>query len=692
MATLEKIRSKSVLLLVIIAVALLAFILGDFFTSGRTFFGTGTTVASIDGRKIDIMELNQRVNEAATMAGAQGRKMDNAVLQQQVLDGMIAETLYNEELEKLGITVTDQELTEAMLGSGSAYVDQVIQQQYGGMFQNAAQFHDMAFNPSKYQIGEEDAAQFRNAWIQLEKNIEEQLKQAKFQNLFMGTLVANDLDARALYDDNASTSHIAFAKKDYSTLEDDRFEVTDADIKAVYNKRRNLYRLDEPTRLIDYVSVDIAPSPEDQRNARVKVDNALTALRDNEGTSGLEGMNEFVVTREHMTRSRINDNKLKSFVDSASTGMARLVSQVGNTYTLAKLIGRDSRIDSVNIDIINIQGTRADADSALAALRSGKPFSEVSAGSKVAQAQDSLWLSLTAPDAASVRNIIEEAPAGQWFTPDTVGQVFRIFRVNNRRPAVTVYDLAQAVFVVEPSAATVNKLEADLARFVNENKTAKEFADNAAAAGYNMQTTTVSASTPRLGALDDTREAIAWAMSAKKGQVSPVIGTEANGRYVAVAIEDIYDDDFVPMTDPSLRKQLEARARNDKKAAELIKQYEGKANSIDGYAQLMGSAVDTTTVSFGQIFIPKVGINESALTAAASAAKAGKLTGPVKGNNGVIFFVVTSIDNAGRPFNTDESSMQFMQTRGAGALSRNLPAIFRGNKKVTNNSLKFYSR
>ena len=692
MATLEKIRSKSVLLLVIIAVALLAFILGDFFTSGRTFFGTGTTVASIDGRKIDIMELNQRVNEAATMAGAQGRKMDNAVLQQQVLDGMIAETLYNEELEKLGITVTDQELTEAMLGSGSAYVDQVIQQQYGGMFQNAAQFHDMAFNPSKYQIGEEDAAQFRNAWIQLEKNIEEQLKQAKFQNLFMGTLVANDLDARALYDDNASTSHIAFAKKDYSTLEDDKFEVTDADIKAVYNKRRNLYRLDEPTRLIDYVSVDIAPSPEDQRNARVKVDNALTALRDNEGTSGLEGMNEFVVTREHMTRSRINDNKLKSFVDSASTGMARLVSQVGNTYTLAKLIGRDSRIDSVNIDIINIQGTRADADSALAALRSGKPFSEVSAGSKVAQAQDSLWLSLTAPDAASVRNIIEEAPAGQWFTPDTVGQVFRIFRVNNRRPAVTVYDLAQAVFVVEPSAATVNKLEADLARFVNENKTAKEFADNAAAAGYNMQTTTVSASTPRLGALDDTREAIAWAMSAKKGQVSPVIGTEANGRYVAVAIEDIYDDDFVPMTDPSLRKQLEARARNDKKAAELIKQYEGKANSIDGYAQLMGSAVDTTTVRFGQIFIPKVGINESALTAAASAAKAGKLTGPVKGNNGVIFFVVTSIDNAGRPFNTDESSMQFMQTRGAGALSRNLPAIFRGNKKVTNNSLKFYSR
>lgn len=692
MATLEKIRSKSVLLLVIIAVALLAFILGDFFTSGRTFFGTGTTVANVDGRKIDIMEFQNRLNEASEMATAQGRKVDSAVLQQQVLDGMIAETLYNEEIEKLGITVTDQELTEAMLGKNSAYVDRMVQQQSNGMIESAAMLNDMAFNPSKYQIDETYAAQLRNIWIKLEKDVEEQLKQAKFQNLFMGTLVANDLDARALYDENASTSHIAFAKKDYASLDDSKYEVTDADIKTVYNKRRNLYRLDEPTRLIDYVSVEVVPSPDDLRAAQAKVETALAALRQTEGTAGLEGMTEFVVTRENLTRPRIKDNRLKSFIDSAAVGTARLVSHAGNTYTLAKLLGREARIDSVNIDIINIQGTRADADSTLAALRSGKTFSEVAAGANVAQSQDSLWLSLTAPDAASVRQIIEEAVPGQWFTPDTIGQMFRLFRINSRRPATTVYDIAQAVYVVEPSAATVNKLEADLSRFVKENATAADFAKNAAAAGYNMQTTTVTASTPRLGMLDDTREAIAWAMDAKKGQVSPVIGTEASGRYVAVALEDIYDDDFIPMTDPSLRKQLEARALNDKKAAELIKQYEGKADNVEGYARLMGTQVDSTTVSFGQMFIPKVGMNESALAAAASTVKPGRLVGPIQGNNGVMVFVVTSIDNSGRPFNTDESSMQFMQTRGAGALSRSLPAIFLGNKKVTNNTLKFFNR
>ena len=56
MATLEKIRNKSVLLFVIIIVALLAFILGDFLTSGRTYFGDPTTVAKAGGQKVEYQE------------------------------------------------------------------------------------------------------------------------------------------------------------------------------------------------------------------------------------------------------------------------------------------------------------------------------------------------------------------------------------------------------------------------------------------------------------------------------------------------------------------------------------------------------------------------------------------------------------------------------------------------------------
>ena len=63
MATLEKIRKRSVLLLVIIGAALVAFIIGDFLNSGRNIFGDGTTVAKVDGEKIDYLAFQQRYSE-----------------------------------------------------------------------------------------------------------------------------------------------------------------------------------------------------------------------------------------------------------------------------------------------------------------------------------------------------------------------------------------------------------------------------------------------------------------------------------------------------------------------------------------------------------------------------------------------------------------------------------------------------
>lgn len=94
MATLEKIRSKSVLLLVIIGLALVAFIIGDFFTSGRTIFGTGTTVAKVGGQKIDVQEFQQRMEQANQQVQQSGQKVDQAVLQQQVLGAMVGEKLF----------------------------------------------------------------------------------------------------------------------------------------------------------------------------------------------------------------------------------------------------------------------------------------------------------------------------------------------------------------------------------------------------------------------------------------------------------------------------------------------------------------------------------------------------------------------------------------------------------------------
>ena len=687
MATLEKIRSKSVFLLVIIGLALLAFIIGDFFTSGRTLFGTGTTIAKVDGHKIDVQQFQRRVEQANQQYQQSGQKIDQAVLQQQVLDQMIAEALFQDEVDALGLTVTNAELTDAIFGAQSQFVDQMVYSQTG--IESARAVHDMAFNPGKYGMQPEQAQQIKEYWIGLEKQIEEQLLQAKFTNLFMGAITANNLDAKAIYDENASTSNIAYTKKDLISVPDDQIEVTDADIKAEYDRTRNRYHLDEETRDINYIAVTIAPSLDDRAAAAQLVEQAVTALRQEDDLAGLNGLNGFISDRNKVTAAAVRDPNIKKHLDSLAVNDVKVISSLGDTYTIAKLLGKSADVDSVNIDFLAVQGTRAQLDSLVNALNNGTTWAQASQSPIVAQAQDSAWLSLVDPNYAGIRDVINNAAVGTYFTPDSLDNGGRIFRVRARRQPVPVYDLAIITYTVEPSVNTINKLTDDLQEFIDNNKNAADFAANATAANYNAIPARVSASTPTLGRLEDSRNIIAWIMDAGKGKVSPIFDDNTD-RLVVVAVNDIFKD-YIPYTDPQLNAMLTSTVRNNKKGEKLINDYKGKAKDVPGYAQVMGTQVDSAAVTFGQFYIPGIGAAESELTAQVANAKPGQIVGPVKSNNGVIVFTIYGVDASERPYNFDEAAMQFNQTRGASPLMRNLNRVLLGNKKVQNNMLKFYN-
>lgn len=689
MATLEKIRSKSVLLLVIIGAALLAFIIGDFFTSGRTLFGTGTTVAKVAGHKIDIQQFQRRVEQANQQAQQSGQKIDQAILQQQVLNAMVAEKLYEAELQKLGLKVTDAELTDAMLGSGSFYLDRMIQQQFG--VQSASALHDMAFNPVKYGMDEQQALQLRNYWVSLENQMEQMLLQQKFQTLFAGTLTANKLDAKALYDENASTANIAYVKKEFASVSDDEYPVSADEIRKEWNERRESYAIAEPQRNVTYIDVEITPSREDLFAAEKKVEDAIAALRTSPDTEGLAGQTEFVVDRQKMNSRAIRDAQIKRFADTASVGQAGLVSRVGNDFTLAKVLGRTNEVDTVTVDFFYVTASAAVADSLIGALNSGAmAFDQLAATGQADGMQTALSLSLIDPSMAALKDALTTATTGRYFTPDTaMTQNRRVFRVTNRTAPVPVYDLAVIQFTAEPSNATINQLQSALQAFLNANTTAQAFKDNAQEAGYQAFPAVVSASTGQLARIPDSRSSVTWAMNAKKGAVSPIFGDETTGRFIAVALDDIYKD-YIPANDPQVASYLANEVRNNKKAAALIEQYKDKATDLQGYAQLMDSRVDSTSVSFGQLSLYNPGVAGADVTALISLSEPGKIGGPVKAATGVVVFDVLNVDSQGRPYNFDESAALYDRTRGAGALGNNLQLILLGNGTVTNNLQKFF--
>lgn len=691
MATLQKIRSNSVLVLIIIGAGLLAFVIGDFFTSGRTLFGTGSTVAKVDGQSIDVQEFQRNVEQAAQQAQASGRKVDYPTLQQQVLTAMVGEALFNKEIKKLGLTVTDNELTNAMLGSGAVVIDRMVQQQVG--VPSASQLHDMAFNPVKYGVDEQMAAQLRNYWMSLERQTEQMLLNQKFQTLFLGTLVANELDAKQLYEENLNTSHVAYARKSFSSLPDtdERFAVTDQEVEQEWNKHKQDYALSEPLRTVSYINVEIVPSQADILAGEQRVENAIAALNDKADLDGIADFTDFVSERRTIASRSLTDARIKQFADSAALGRAALVSRVGNDFTLAKVFSRSNETDSVLVDLISVQGTPEGIDSVKTALAAGRKLADIQSMTAVATGNDSVWLSLLDPQVAQFKDRLSSVAIGSVIPADTAANALQntLIRVRNRRAPVAVVDLAVIAFTVEPSIATVNDLQDKLQKYVNENKTAQAFTDNASEAGYQAIPARVSASTPLLNGISDTRGVIAWALDAKKGAVSNVFGGEQTGHFIAAALDDIYTD-YTPARDPQVKAILTAEVRNNKKADALIQEYTGKGKNVSEYASAMSVDVDSATMNFGQINLFNPGFAGPEVAALVSVTPKGKLVGPVKGNNGVFVVEVVDVDSEGRPYEFREASMQFARTRGPQSLVQNINAVLLGNKKVDNRILKFF--
>lgn len=684
MSTLEQIRQRPVLIISILGVALLLFILTAVDRPGELFTDSHT-VAKVDGEKIDYLEFQKRVEQQQEQMQQRGyTNVDVAQVQEYVLQQMVNESLLKKEFERLGLTVTDTELSQAMLGATpSPYVQQMVQSMG---IPSAQLLYEAAFNPTKSGVTPEQAPQFQSAWAELEKNTEEMMLQQKFMALFAGTLTANKLDAKALYEDNATTSTIVYAKKDLSTLKDADFTPTDAEINDLYNQEKNRYRINEKQVVINYIAVDVVPSTDDLAAAQREVEDAIVGLRMNEGTDAVASNGKFYVNRVSTTEASLAP-ALKKAVPSMAKDSVAMISFIDNQYTIAKLLDVTTSIDSVLVDVAFINET-ADADSVIARLNTGA--SKIDMGDAIAQSQDSMWVSLLDPGIAQFKDQIATAETGSYFKPEG-GQNGMTMRVRSRKAPVAVYDVAEITYDVVPSNATIQKLNGDLRKYLDDNTTAAKFTSEATKAGYSALSAIVTPSTLSINGIQESRGAAKWALDAKKDQVSGVFNNDRDSRLLAVAVNDVYDGKFVPATNETVRNYLTNKVMNRKKAEKLIADYNGKGKSVAEYAAAMQVKADTTQVTFGQPYVRNFPMYESALQANVAVAKKGELVGPVALNQSVVVFTVTDVTAPSREFDYKNDAMVFNQREGVASFQRTLPAVLLGNKKVENKIQKFYS-
>ena len=133
MATLEKIRSKAGLLVLVVGLALFAFIIGDFLNSGSTYFRqTQERVAKVDGEVIKIQDYQGRIDEMTEMYKMQSGQTNLPEeymnqIRQSVFDAMVQEIVLDEATDKLGMTVSPEELFDMVQGENISPMIQQMQ-------------------------------------------------------------------------------------------------------------------------------------------------------------------------------------------------------------------------------------------------------------------------------------------------------------------------------------------------------------------------------------------------------------------------------------------------------------------------------------------------------------------------------------------------------------------------------------
>ena len=683
MAALEKIRSKAVFLTVIIGVALLAFIMGDFLTSGRTFFGDGNTIAKVGDEKIDAIVFQRRYEKMSAQLQERGQSVDGAVIQSQVLNQMMSEILLDNEIEALGIYVTDEELTNAMTGKNARPQIMQFARQMGA--ESPDQLHDMLFNPSKYGIPEDQVLKARESWIDMENDVERGLKYEKLQNLIAGTLQANDLDRKELWEGNATVNTINYVKQDLATLADKDYEPTDAEVKKAYDDNKAQFKLEEEMREAHIIALDIAPSTADLNAAKDMIDSTYAALLEAPGIEMVRNNSDLVINEMSVRASDIRDTEVKNFVTEAQVGAVSTPKFASNVYTIVKVNGKKMEVDSVKLNVMMVQGDKKLQDSIKAQLNAGVAFAEIQKN-KAAQGQEGVWqVILQAPD--SVKTKLLNGGDGYFALQESAQGAYFCKLVEKKAPKM-VYDIANITYTVYPSTKTIEDLNNGLQEFIKANNTAELFAANAAKAGYNALPVSVTAEDPQINNIEGSRKNVKWLFEASEGSVSPI--EKLSDKIVTVALDKVNKAGYLSLDNSRVKAAMTVKARADKKADALVAQLAGKAKDLNGYAELMNAKVDTTQVTFGQMFIAKIGVGESDLTARVATAKLNDVVGPVKGNNGVYVFQVTKQERTERTATPEEGNRQFAMTRGSNAVMNHVLDILRNATTVENKMIKFF--
>ncbi len=701
MATLQKIRNRGgVLVAVIIGLALGAFILGDMLSSGSKLMRPSQLkIAEIDGESVQYPDFQKKVEELSEVykMNTQQTQIDENTWEQireQVWQGYLQENIIGKASEKLGVAVTSEELFDLIQGKDPhPIIKQLFRNQKTGEVDKSAiiQFlkaMDSGATPAQ-----------KSYWLYIENQIKQDRMFSKYSNLIAkGLYVTTDEAKRSLTAKNKS-ANIQYVMLNYSTIPDVNVKVSDDELKAYYNTHKEEYK-QEKGRSIEYVTFDVVPSEGDKAATQKWVSDAkaeFAATTDNQ-----QYINANSDTRFDPSFSKSNElaPNLSLWAFSAQPGDFYGPYFENGEYKLAKIDQFKMLPDSVQASHIlinpqtlgSVEKAKNVADSLKRKIELGANFAEIAMkysedpGSKM-KGGDLGWFKRK----QMVPEFEEAAFTGEinklYVVATRFG--FHIIKPTKKGKETNQVRLAILTKKVEPSSETYQKTYTEASKFASENQTKEAFEKAVVAQKLDKKIANLTENERAVAGIESSRQLVRAAFSTDPGKIcinnekSPIF--EFGNKFVIAAVTGASEEGSSSFEEAKPR--IELVVRKDKKGDMLADKLKS-ATDLSSAASINSTEVkEASAVNFTSYSIPNLGF-EPAVIGAVCSLPEGKISAPVKGNNGVFIAKVTSY-TTGTDNDLKAEKNRIAQSLGYRAGTQVFEAL-KKNTEIVDKRSKFY--
>jgi peptidylprolyl isomerase/peptidyl-prolyl cis-trans isomerase D len=658
-----------------------------------TIGNVGNTIGSVNGDVISVEEYNNAID--AQVQGYQnqvGESMPPQMLDQtreRVFNQLVEARLREQEMDRLGIGVSDEELIDMVQGPDPHFIiTQYFSDGQGGVDRTLLQ--NFIDNP--------EAAQ---DWINIEEYLRQERRRTKLDNLITATVRVSNAEVLAEHRRRNRTVDVEFVALRHAALPDDSVSYTDRDLRAFYDRNKEDFARKKSFSL-SYVTISKAPTAAD--TAAVMADVAglrdLFAEAEDDSTFLARNGSERPWNDSYFRADELDEAISAAVFENAEPGTVVGPIISGNEVHLVKVVDvRPPADPAVRARHILFRAADGDTEARAAArqeandvrrrILAGEDFADMARefgdDGTSARGGDLGWFG-PGRMVAEFEEAAFDAPVGRLVGPIETDFGYHLLEVTER--ATVEAQIADFALPLRASVATLNAAQGtldDLQYFASEEG---DFAAEAERRGLQLQTVQVEEDQEFIPGIGNSRALQTFLETAEPGAVTEVI--ELNDVFLVAQLDGITEAGYQPFDE--VKAQLEPRLRNELKAAAQKARLQAAvdASGFDGAAAAVGVPLRTAeSVGFSNMVVPGIG-RDPKFVGTAFGLSEGAVSPVIEGETAVYVLRVTGVNEA-PPMEPSqmESTRQQLLTQRQNQVRQQWLTTLRESADITDNRRLF---